>query len=161
MKCPACFNKLTQLQAGNLTVDVCQGGCGGIWFDAFELQRVDEEEEAAGEVLLHVERDPLVSVDTARKRECPRCAGMKLRRHFFSARRRVEVDECPNCGGYWLDSGELALIRAEKSDTSRLQDNQRTISSEFIRYLYRLQQSGRPLPARLPSEKLSNEKELG
>jgi uncharacterized protein len=37
MKCPACFNELTQLQVGSLVVDVCQGGCGGIWFDAFEL----------------------------------------------------------------------------------------------------------------------------
>ena len=36
MKCPACFNELTELQVGNLTVDACQGGCGGIWFDAFE-----------------------------------------------------------------------------------------------------------------------------
>ena len=24
-----------------------------------------------------------------------------------------EVDECPQCGGYWLDAGELALIRQE------------------------------------------------
>jgi uncharacterized protein len=34
-------------------------------------------------------------------------------RHFFSPLRRVEVDECPQCGGYWLDAGELAAIREE------------------------------------------------
>ena len=48
MKCPACFNQLTEMQVGSLVVDVCDGGCGGIWFDAFELQQVDEEDEAAG-----------------------------------------------------------------------------------------------------------------
>src|SRR5436189_5561943 len=57
MKCPGCFNELTSLQVGNLTVDVCNGGCGGIWFDAFELQRVDEVQEVAGERLLEIRRD--------------------------------------------------------------------------------------------------------
>ena len=52
MQCPACYNQLSPFQVGNVTVDVCQGGCGGIWFDAFELQRVDDQAEAAGEAML-------------------------------------------------------------------------------------------------------------
>jgi uncharacterized protein len=139
MKCPACFNELTEFQVGSLIVDVCQGGCGGIWFDAFELQKVDEEREAAGEPLLHIQRDERLIVDQRRKRECPRCAGVKLHRHFFSAKRRVEVDQCPNCSGYWLDAGELALIRAEKTQAATAdRTGQTTVSSEIIRYLYRL-----------------------
>ena len=139
MKCPACFNELTQLQVGSLVVDVCQGGCGGIWFDAFELQRVDEEQESVGEPLLHIRRNERLTVDQSRKRECPRCTGIKLHRHFFSAKRRVEVDQCPNCGGYWLDAGELALIRAEKAQAATAeQAGQSSISKDVIRYLYRL-----------------------
>ncbi len=139
MKCPACFNELTEMQVGSLAVDVCQGGCGGIWFDAFELQRVDEQKEP-GEPLLHIRRDEQVVVDPRRKRECPRCAGIKLRRHFFSPRRKVEVDECPSCGGYWLDAGELAQIREEKSESEKVEKaGQASISEKFIRYLYRLQ----------------------
>jgi Zn-finger nucleic acid-binding protein len=98
MKCPACFNELTELQVGSLTVDACQGGCGGIWFDAFEMEKVDKEHEAAGEPLLNIRRDERLVVDPSRKRECPRCAGIKLHRHFFSAKRRVEVDQCPTAG---------------------------------------------------------------
>jgi uncharacterized protein len=139
MKCPACFNELTSFQVSDLTVDVCQGGCGGIWFDAFELQKVDDEGEVAGEPLLDIERDERLVLDKSRKRECPRCAGVKLHRHFFSAKRRVEVDECPGCGGYWLDAGELALIRAEKSQAAAVaQAGQRGISIDVIRYVYRL-----------------------
>ena len=26
----------------DVTVDVCEGGCGGIWFDAFELKKFDD-----------------------------------------------------------------------------------------------------------------------
>ena len=143
MKCPACFNELTQFQVGNLTVDVCQGGCGGIWFDAFELQRVDEEQEEAGERLVNIQRDERIRVDPTRKRECPRCEGIKLQRHFFSAKRRVEVDQCPNCGGYWLDAGELAQIRAERSGADAEQAAEHNISADVIRYLYKLQTESR------------------
>ena len=140
MKCPACFNELTELHIASLTVDACQGGCGGIWFDAFELQKVDEEWEAEGEPLLNIQRDERLVVDSSRKRECPRCADIKLHRHYFSAKRQVEVDQCPNCGGYWLDAGELAQIRAEKTQAAALDPaGQSSISKDVIRYLYRLQ----------------------
>jgi Zn-finger nucleic acid-binding protein len=140
MKCPACFNELSALQVGSLMVDVCQGGCGGIWFDGFELQRVDEPQETAGEQLLNIQRNPRIVVDPARKRLCPRCPDMKLMRHFFSAKRQVEVDQCPNCAGYWLDAGELAKIRAEKGGAAAEAQlaAQTQVTSETIRYLYKL-----------------------
>ena len=147
MKCPACFNDLKEVQIGSLKVDVCQEGCGGIWFDAFELQRVDEEAEAAGEPLLEIERDSRIVIDNSRKRDCPRCSQVKLHRHFFSARRHIQVDQCPNCGGYWLDAGELAQIRAEKHESAEAERlRQSSVSSEMIRYLYRLRSENRKSP---------------
>ena len=144
MKCPACFNELVERQVGSLTLDVCQGGCGGIWFDAFELERVDEEEERAGEPFLNIERDERIVVDVARKRDCPRCPEVRLHRHFYSAKRRFEVDQCPNCGGYWLDAGELAQLREEKSEAGRATAiRESRISSADIRYLYRLRAASR------------------
>ncbi len=141
MKCPACYFELREVQVGSVKVDACPA-CGGVWFDAFELQKVDDEEEEAGERLLELNRDSRVVVDPARKRECPRCDGVKLHRHFFSAKRKVQVDQCPNCAGYWLDAGELGAIRAEKTATASLEKLQEGfISIETIRYLYRIQQS--------------------
>jgi Zn-finger nucleic acid-binding protein len=35
-----------------------------------------------------------------------------MMRHFFSIKKDVEVDECPGCGGFWLDAGELGRIRS-------------------------------------------------
>jgi Zn-finger nucleic acid-binding protein len=56
----------------------------------------------------------------------------------------VQVDQCPNCGGYWLDAGELASIRQEKASSEKVgQAQESTISSEFIRYLYRLEHAQR------------------
>jgi len=144
MRCPACLNELTEMQVGAVPVDVCHGGCGGIWFDAFELQRVDEKHEAAGELLAHIQRDPRLNVDPTRKRDCPRCGGIKLRRHLFNPKSTVEVDHCPNCGGYWLDAGELETIRQEtKPAGAGKPAPQAYITTEVIRYLYRMQTQAR------------------
>ena len=41
MKCPACENELTDKDVGGVTVDICNGGCGGLWFDNFEFKKFD------------------------------------------------------------------------------------------------------------------------
>ena len=112
MKCPACGNRLVQITVHGVTLDVCKGACGGIWFDAFELKKFDEPHETAGE-LLEIERDPNVVVDKTRRYHCPKCADMVMARHFFTVRHEIEVDECPGCAGFWLDGGELDMIRSQ------------------------------------------------
>ena len=61
------------MKAGNITVDVGKSGCGGIWFDQFELEKLNEPHEAAGYSLLDIERDESIVVGYARKRMCPKC----------------------------------------------------------------------------------------
>jgi Zn-finger nucleic acid-binding protein len=41
MRSPVCSNVMTTMTAEGVTVDVCTGGCGGIWFDWFELALED------------------------------------------------------------------------------------------------------------------------
>ena len=110
MKCPACSNQLQKMTVGDVTVDVCKGGCGGIWFDNFELKKFDEPHESAGEELLDVECDASTVVDRTKRLKCPKCNDIVMMRHFFSVKKEVEVDECPSCGGFWLDAGELGKI---------------------------------------------------
>ena len=112
MKCPACENILQKMTVGGVAVDVCKGGCGGIWFDNFELKKFDEPHESAGEALLDIERDESVIVDHTKRLKCPKCDDVVMMRHFFSVKKGVEVDECPSCAGFWLDAGELRKIRS-------------------------------------------------
>lgn len=111
MNCPACGNVLTLMTAGGVTVDACERGCGGMWLDALEIKKFDEPHESAGEALLNIPRDPDIQVDVSQKRTCPKCDGVVMMQHFFSVKKKVTVDECPQCAGVWLDAGELAGIR--------------------------------------------------
>jgi len=145
MKCPACFNELTEITIGGVTLDACEGGCAGIWFDAFELQRVDEQREVAGDQVLHLQRDLALKVDFQRKRACPRCEGIKLKRQLFNPQVRVEVDLCPQCAGYWLDAGELEKIRADKELARKSKAAAGAgLSMEAIRFLYRQKLEQKP-----------------
>ena len=110
MNCPACASSLEALKVDGLVVDVCRAGCGGVWFDNFELRRVDALDEKLATALAHREFDSDAIVLTE-KRPCPKCAGVTMLQHKFSREKPVIVDECPSCGGIWLDGGELAVIR--------------------------------------------------
>lgn len=110
MKCPACKSPLLEKSAPGMTLDICYGGCGGIWFDADELGRVDGRAAAS----LHTvwnhkqEKRPLTE-----PRPCPRCPDQILERKWFSSAEKVEIDQCPQCAGIWLDDGEFSLIYKE------------------------------------------------
>lgn len=113
MKCPSCKHELEEKKIEDIHVDICSTGCGGIWFDNFELKKVDESHEAAGEELLNINKNRDIHVDLSTKRLCPKCDNQPMIRHFASVKKDVEVDECPSCGGYWLDDGELGKIRTQ------------------------------------------------
>ncbi|MBD3271237.1 MAG: hypothetical protein GF384_01705 [Elusimicrobia bacterium] len=110
MHCPACNRELTEMTVEGVKLDVCDNGCGGIWFDNFELKKFDEQHEPTG-LLLKINKDDAITVDLKKRRKCPRCKDVTMMQHFFSVKRKVTIDECQNCGGVWLDAGELAAIR--------------------------------------------------
>jgi Zn-finger nucleic acid-binding protein len=110
MKCPACKNPLLEKDAGGMTLDVCYGGCGGIWFDATELERVNAR---AATTLHTIWSVPVKNVKLTEPRVCPRCPEQVLDRKWFSDLKQVEIDQCPTCGGIWLDAGEFTRIYNE------------------------------------------------
>lgn len=121
MKCPVCDNLLVEITAGSIKIHACQNGCGGLWVDHFQLDKIDKPDEYDGEVLTRLQGKNLAVVDLNRSLRCPQCADHPpMLRHFFSVKREVLVNECPECGGYWLYMGELLKIRQTwKTDAER------------------------------------------
>lgn len=111
MKCPACENNLSQIVIGDIELDVCQEGCGGIWFDANEILKFDEQHEFPESDLLTLNHDKRTKVSLDGPRSCPKCENQILVRQFFDVKNEVEIDQCWNCAGIWLDTGELVAIR--------------------------------------------------
>jgi Zn-finger nucleic acid-binding protein len=109
--CPRTGTPLKEVEFGGVKVDLSEA-CGGVWLDNYELAKFDEVHEGAGTdlcALMEVHGKD-VHIDKSKRIHCPR-DGMILQRHFFSSLREIEIDECPQCGGIWLDAGELARIR--------------------------------------------------
>lgn len=107
MKCPACKGELRKKNAGNMELDVCLGGCGGIWFDQNELGQVSAMAATSLHSIWALKMNPVV---LSEPRLCPRCAGQVLDRKWYSDEKTVEIDVCPTCGGIWLDDGEFSKI---------------------------------------------------
>ena len=149
MRCPACRSELSALVINHVSLDVCREGCGGIWFDNFELQKFDEPHEPGGLAFTYIPVNPKVNFDPQQRRRCPRCGDVIMMRHFASARRQVEVDTCPNCNGCWLDAGEILQLRQEKSNPGehrrKMEEYVRTVAEP---YLDQLKQNANPELAR-------------
>ena len=114
MNCPTCNLELSEVSIGKIQLDICKEGCGGIWFDRFELQKMDEPHEFTDENLIDaLSIESPSDSEPSQKRICPKCTDIVMMRHFYSVKREVKVDHCPKCAGYWLDEGELFKIRKQ------------------------------------------------
>jgi uncharacterized protein len=132
MQCPACDRDLVSMTAGPVTVDTCRDGCGGIWFGPGELHRLDEEHESAGVEVLSAIQPPAAESARQGRRHCPTCDDVVMMQHYTSAKRQVVVDECPGCGGFWLDLGELARIRDEHATEDERKRAAQALFSEMF-----------------------------
>ena len=131
MKCSRCNHELQVVPVGGVNVDVCQNGCGGIWFDLFELEKMDQPDESAGWLLDNMRIDLGASVDLTKPVDCPRCEGITLMRQKYARNQDIVIDKCPGCGGIWLDFGELFEIRSGNPPTSE----SRAKSADLLRGL--------------------------
>ena len=141
MKCPTCDVELEQVSIEEIQLDVCKNGCGGVWFDPFELKKMDEPHEFTDENLIDILAiKSLVDYDQTQKRKCPKCMDTIMMKHFFSVKKEVEVDHCPKCAGYWLDEGELFKIRNQfESESDRNQAAEQYFTELFDGELTKMQ----------------------
>ena len=120
MNCPVCGKAMIVRNFG-VNVDVCLDGCKGMWFDWAELLMLDEENEGLGRALQAALAEPRTNDAGRGQLNCPKC-GVPMRAHRYKRAHVVMVDECYNCGGFFLDSGELKEIRDHYLTDAEFQD---------------------------------------
>jgi hypothetical protein len=101
-------------------VQVCENGCKGMWFDQGELSQLDANNEGAGAALEAALRSPRRNEGKRGPINCPKC-GIPMHTHKYKRDQEVNVDECYQCGGFFLDSGELTEIRNHRLSDAEIQ----------------------------------------
>lgn len=121
-RCPRCGFPLLEFSHQDIRIDECSG-CEGLWLDSGELKHLARMPQR---LLWSSELDVkwkhaqawikgTSEEEQARSRErhagrCPRCDGKLGSETLYG----VEIDRCSECGGVWLDKGEL--IRLEGTE---------------------------------------------
>ncbi len=104
------------VEADGVEVDRCTG-CGGIWFDAGELDWLAQSEIAeaidVGEAAEGESMNALTHID------CPRCG--RPTRHIADPHKpTIRYEICSGCEGVFLDAGEFSeLARLSLGDLVR------------------------------------------
>jgi len=110
MDCPRTGKPLKAVKVGGIEVDISEG-CGGVWFDNHELKKFTSTSSELGKVLAeHLKSFHNSLADDGQRLNCPKDTDVVMMRRYFSARQQIEIDECPACGGVWLDAEELESI---------------------------------------------------
>ena len=87
-------------------LDYCQDGCGGLWFDGGEIERVLKAKKPGAKAR------EFTTAPSGATRPCPACENETLQGIAADSKGEIEVDACPRCRGCWLDKGELEAIAA-------------------------------------------------
>lgn len=105
MKCPRCMEfELKPVRVDDVEVDQCDN-CLGIWCDVSELKKLVEL-DSLGDLKLTGKPAGVLGAPI----NCPR-DGATLDTVNDVKAADVKLDICPECGGRWLDGGELDRLR--------------------------------------------------
>ena len=112
MQCPACGNELLPETLNNTTYHVCDGACGGVWFERLELEKCEDTSAFPGDRLT-IQKGVCSSLNQSRRYTCPACANIIMRRRYLDTIEDVMTDECPSCGGFWLNGDDLEEMHSQ------------------------------------------------
>jgi len=124
IKCPQCGKEMKKIffPEQGINLDVCVDGCGGIYFDNREFLKFDEKGEDITPLEEIFKDKSFSKANSEQQLECPVC-GAKMVKNHSSAKQEIQVDDCYNCGGKFLNHSELEKIRAEyNSEEERAKD---------------------------------------
>jgi Zn-finger nucleic acid-binding protein len=112
MKCLNCNTEMTTNEVAtkknHISYDICEK-CGSLWLESGELDKMAFQVEGSIEYR-EQEKD---AEPEAQPKKCPRCDGFNLDKVRFLESDDIYLHCCKNCGGFWLDGGEIDLIDKE------------------------------------------------
>ena len=103
MRCPKCRADMEPIEFDGTEIDRCKT-CGGIWFDAGEIEVMRDKQAAAaidtGDASVGKKSNAIDDYP------CPRCSGTMVR-VVDPQQTHIWYETCSGCSGSFLDAGEL------------------------------------------------------
>ena len=113
LTCVKCTSVLDKAKVGDVEVDLCPS-CGGLWLDRGEIERLGKTKSDEVDHLRQELTGGAQAGFSETPTSCPACPG-KLHEVRVG---RVMIDVCGQCGGLFLDRGELdAALAAVKGSS--------------------------------------------
>jgi Zn-finger nucleic acid-binding protein len=112
--CPVCQIELKPQVHLGVTIDVCPA-CAGIWFDEGELARLNQLDDDILPRIDALYQPQVTSYDPPWERLCPDCQ-KPLRSYNYLYTSNIRLDTCEQCGGVWVDNGELEVMHRVLQD---------------------------------------------
>ena len=107
MKCPKCSSLVIDHILEGKLYHKC-GSCDGIWFDKGELAQIMQEKDWFRIDSKH--KDAKANIEGSRFK-CPR-DGAPMNTVEYGHETGVKLQVCSDCGGIWLDAGEIRAIHS-------------------------------------------------
>ena len=110
--CPDCDVNMMPRSFFGVLVDTC-GTCGGIFFDEGEVSQIRARggDRAFEELDNLIQPEPgYVHTEENMYRRCPKCT-ITMHRFRYMYNSPVFLDSCENCGGIWIENGELKRMK--------------------------------------------------
>ena len=118
MQCPICARELVDTIIKGIKVEICNGGCGGVWFDWSEIIKIDKF-TYSGDDFPVIRRDANHIMDQSRRYICPRCKNIAMTRGFTSIFTDLLLGECQSCGGFWLNGEDVDELQYHIAEYTR------------------------------------------
>ena len=134
--CPACGNEMKKIFIAEkgINIDICDKGCGGMFFDNQEIREFSSPNEDLSEIKSVLENKNFIPVDEKLLRTCPACKTPMVKTNSMG----VQIDSCYNCGGLFLDNGEFEQIRTNFKKRQKVQQIDYNKKSDIdLREFYR------------------------
>lgn len=103
MRCPKCRSDMAQIDVQGTEIDRCRD-CGGLWFDAGEVEVLRNREAAA--IIDTGSASQGRDFNRINQYRCPRCGG-EMCRKVDEQQQHIWFETCAQCGGSFFDAGEF------------------------------------------------------
>ena len=117
MNCPKCSEGMQKVRHSAIEIDRCRG-CGGIWFDLLELEKLVRQEGSAR--IDTGNPDTGEKFDKVGRIDCPVCHSPMIRM-VDANQPHIRYEACKICSGVFLDAGEFTDL-ADRTLVDRLRD---------------------------------------